>query len=291
MKCWNQLKVFYVRQKALDDYKLKILNSFSSKAKTYDLYAKIQKVVAERMIERLDVINFNPKNILDLGCGTGLLTALLNKKYNSSNIISVDFSSAMLNTCKEKNITSSLICADIECLPFKSMNFDLIISNFTLHWCQNLQRIFFDVRNNLNDQGIFFFSTLGPGSLNELREAFLKVDNSDHVNKFIDMHHYGDMLTQLNFVDPVMDIENITLKFSNFFDAVNSIRKIGANVLLDESQKPLTKTEVKTLIDSFPKSSDMKYPLTYEVIYGTAWSKKTMSHDDNRVVIPIKEKK
>ena len=39
------------------------------------------------------------------------------------------------------------------------------------------------------------------------------------------------------------------------------------------------------------KSSDNKYPLTYEVIYGTAWAKKTMSHDDSKVVIPIKEKK
>ena len=34
----------------MDDYKLKIHNSFSSKAESYDAYAKIQKVVAERMI-------------------------------------------------------------------------------------------------------------------------------------------------------------------------------------------------------------------------------------------------
>ena len=73
----------------MDDYKLKIHNSFSSKAESYDAYAKIQKVVAERMIERLDVMNFTPKNILDLGCGTGLLTSLLNKRYNDSRIISV----------------------------------------------------------------------------------------------------------------------------------------------------------------------------------------------------------
>ena len=275
----------------MDDYKLKIHNSFSSKAESYDAYAKIQKVVAERMIERLDVMNFTPKNILDLGCGTGLLTSLLHKRYDDSRIISVDFSSEMLKTCFEKDVKSSFVCADIEYLPFKSMNFDLVISNFTLHWCQNLQKILLDVQNNLTDQGIFFFSTLGPDSLSELREAFLEVDRFNHVNNFIDMHHYGDMLNELNFVDPVMDVENITLKFNTFFDAVNSIRKIGANVLLDTSTKPLSKIEVNTLINSFPKSSDNKYPLTYEVIYGTAWAKKTMSHDDSKVVIPIKEKK
>ena len=202
----------------MDDYKLKIHNSFSSKAESYDAHAKIQKVVAERMIERLDVMNFTPKNILDLGCGTGLLTSLLNKRYNDSRIISVDFSSEMLKTCFEKDVKSSFVCADIEYLPFKSMNFDLVISNFTLHWCQNLQKILLDVQNNLTDQGIFFFSTLGPDSLNELREAFLEVDRFNHVNNFIDMHHYGDMLNDVNFVDPVMDVENITLKFNSFFD-------------------------------------------------------------------------
>ena len=92
----------------MDDYKLKIHNSFSSKAESYDAYAKIQKVVAERMIERLDVMNFTPKNILDLGCGTGLLTSLLKKRYNDSRIISVDFSSEMLKTCFEKDVKALL---------------------------------------------------------------------------------------------------------------------------------------------------------------------------------------
>ena len=97
---------------------------------------------------------------------------------NLSIILSVDFSFEMLKTCFEKDVKSSFVCADIEYLPFKSMNFDLVISNFTLHWCQNLQKILLDVQNNLTDQGIFFFSTLGPDSLSELREAFLEQKKS-----------------------------------------------------------------------------------------------------------------
>ncbi len=275
----------------MDNYKSKICNSFSARAKSYDHFAKIQKVVNERMIDRLDMINYFPKTILDLGCGTGLLSNLLRKKYDNAKIISVDFSFDMLNACKEKKLNTSLLCADIEDLPMKSMSFDLIISNFTLHWCQNLQKILYNVQNCLSEKGIFFFSTLGPDSLNEIKEAFLKIDNINPVNNFIDMHHYGDMLNELGFIDPVMDLENITLKFDDFFGAINSIRKIGANVSIDKPKKPLTKNEVNTIINSFPKSLDNKYPLTYEVIYGTAWAKKSMSHDDSKVVIPIREKK
>ena len=275
----------------LNNYKTKICNSFSAKAKSYDSFAKIQKVVNERMIDRLDMLNYLPKTILDLGCGTGLLSSLLRKKYNNAEIISVDFSFNMLNVCKEKKLNTSLLCADIEDLPVRPMSFDLVVSNFPLHWCQDLQKILYKIQNCLTDKGMFFFSTLGPDSLNEIREAFLKIDNLNHVNKFIDMHHYGDILNELGFIDSVMDIENITLKFNDFFGAINSIRKIGANIMTHEPNKPLTKDNLNTLINSFPKSSDNKYPLTYEVIYGTAWAKKSMSHDDSKVVIPIKEKK
>ena len=44
----------------MDDYKLKIHNSFSSKAESYDAYAKIQKVVAENDRET-GCMNFTPK--------------------------------------------------------------------------------------------------------------------------------------------------------------------------------------------------------------------------------------
>mgnify|MGYP006201299779 CR=1 FL=1 len=272
----------------MDDYKLKIHNSFSSKAESYDAYAKIQKVVAERMIERLDVMNFTPKNILDLGCGTGLLTSLLNKRYNDSRIISVDFSSEMLKTCFEKDVKSSFVCADIEYLPFKSMNFDLVISNFTLHWCQNLQKILLDVQNNLTDKGIFFFSTLGPDSLNELREAFLEVDRFNHVNNFIDMHHYGDALLKIGFSDPVVDNEKIIVEYQSFSDVLKSLKKIGANTLEKIADKKLKKTDYQSALDGYGVNEKSNYPVTYEVLYGLAWKKTPSNPKINEDVIPIK---
>tara|TARA_Y100000817_G_scaffold300694_1_gene279983 strand:- start:143 stop:970 length:828 start_codon:yes stop_codon:yes gene_type:complete len=275
----------------MDNYKTRVRNSFDSKAKYYDKFAKIQKLVAQRMIERLEIINITPKRILDLGCGTGILARLLKEKYKSCNVVSVDLSLRMLKICKEKKIQSSLLCCDIEDLPLRKNSFDLIISSFTFHWCENIVKVLKDVEKCLDEKGIFFFSTLGPDSLIELKESFLAIDSMPHVNEFIDMHHYGDILSDLNFLDPVMDIENITLKFNNFFAAMNSIRKIGANTLAKQSSKSLNKSQVKDLILNYPQTPDSKYPLSYEVIYGTAWKRKLMSHIDSKVVIPIKPKK
>jgi len=53
--------------------KQKILDAFSSKYKTYDQYSIVQKEVSMRMMERLKSIKSSPKNILDIGCGGGLL--------------------------------------------------------------------------------------------------------------------------------------------------------------------------------------------------------------------------
>ena len=45
------------------------------------------------------------------------------------------------------------------------------------------------------------------------------------------------MLNDVNFVDPVMDVENI-MKFNSFLMLLTPLRKIGANVLLIHQQNP-----------------------------------------------------
>ena len=103
----NQINIS--QRQVMDNYKTRVRNSFDSKAKYYDKFAKIQKLVAQRMIERLEIINITPKRILDLGCGTGILARLLKEKYKSCNVVSVDLSLRMLKICKENSIFLTLL--------------------------------------------------------------------------------------------------------------------------------------------------------------------------------------
>ena len=257
----------------MNNYKSKILKSFNTRASTYDKYSLIQKEVSVRMIEKLKFIKISPKNILDLGCGTGYLSLLLKKLYPNVHITCLDFSPEMLSHCKLKESAFETVCADIEDLPFKKPQYDIIVSGLTLHWCKEIEKIFYDIYNILNENGIFIFTTVGPDTLSELKETYKLVDDKDHINIFHDMHTYGDLLLNIGFDDPVVDVEKIIMEYSSVQNVFNSIKKIGANTLTHSHRNKLTKSMYKKIVDLYPKTKKMTYPVTYEVIYGTSWKK------------------
>ena len=57
-----------------------IQKRFAKNRDTYNDSAKIQKKMAERLLSFLDRKDFN--DILEIGCGTGFLTQLVNDKFN-----------------------------------------------------------------------------------------------------------------------------------------------------------------------------------------------------------------
>ncbi len=270
--------------------KQKILDAFSSKYKTYDQYSIVQKEVSMRMMERLKSIKSSPKNILDIGCGTGFLSKLLAKNFPDSNIICLDFSHEMIKSCRSKNAKFNLVVADAEYLPFKANSFDLVISSFTLHWCTEIEKIFLDIYNILNNDGFFMFSTVGPDTLIELRNAYKLIDDNKHVNDFHDMHIYGDLLLSSNYNDPVTDVERIIIEYDDFSEVLKSLRKTGASTVQSSNSYA---TSMKTLkdLEKFYQINKQNncFPVTYEMIYGLAWKNLTQNHEKRSGVIPIKK--
>ena len=272
----------------MDNYKKRIRESFNRRADTYDKYAIIQKEVAGRIFDRLSGIKIQPKSILDLGCGTGFLTQKISALYPDAKIIPLDFSEEMLRICRSKVNKTNPICADIENIPINESCFDLIISSLTFHWATDLYSIFLKIHKLLKDDGCFLFSSIGPDTLFELREALSKIDKQERVNRFIDMHHYGDALLKIGFSDPVVDNEKIIVEYRSFSDVLKSLKKIGANTVEKISKKRLSKNDFKTAQDAYNIDENSNYPVTYEVLYGLAWKKTPSNPKINEDVIPIK---
>ena len=273
----------------MDNYKKRIRESFNRRANTYDSYGIIQKEVADRVFDRLSAIKIQPNLILDLGCGTGFLTQKISALYPDAKIISLDFSEKMLRICRSKVNHTSPVCADIENIPIKESCFDLIISSLTFHWATDLYGTFLKTHQLLKNNGCFLFSSIGPDTLFELRAALNKVDSSERVNRFIDMHHYGDALLKIGFSDPVVDNEKIIVEYKSFSDVLKSLKKIGANTVEKVSDKKLSKNNYRTARDSYKMNKNTNYPVTYEVLYGLAWKKTPSNPKINEDVIPIKK--
>ena len=165
-----------------------------------------------------------------------------------------------------------LVCADLTRIPLAAASIDLIFTNLSLQWCNDLGQAFNEFRRVLRPGGTLLFSTFGPDTLTELRQAWSAVDGRTHVNDFTDMHLVGDALLGAGFQQPVMDAEQLTLTYSSVAQLLNELKGLGAHNLTRQRNHALTgRRRLKAMIDAYQSfCRDDRYPASWEVVYGMA---------------------
>lgn len=254
--------------------KQEIIHSFNKAASFYESHAFVQKEIGKRLLSRLDFLNLKFDTILDAGCGTGLLMQDLKKRFPKSLLIGIDIAQDMLKQAKKKKASflqkkSHLLHADIEKLPFKENQFDLVFSNLVLHW-GDFNQCLSRLEHVLKPGGMILFTLPGPDTLTELMSAFQRVDPFAHINHFNDMHDYGDLLQQHKFQNVVMDMEKITFEYTSLWQLLKDLKYTGVrNINPNRCQHLTPRSHFDKLIEAYP-TIENKYPVTFEVIFGHA---------------------
>lgn len=250
--------------------------SFNRAAAGYDAAAVLQREVGDRLLERLDWIRFEPRSILELGCGTGHCTRALEKRYRKARLVALDLAEAMLMRARRGGgwlHKTRYLCGDAEHLPLADASIDLLFSNLTLQWCNDLAATFREFQRVLRPGGVVLFSTFGPDTLRELRAAWAEVDGRSHVNRFLDMHDVGDALLRAGLGDPVMDVDRLCVDYRQVRDLMRDLKAIGAhNVTADRPQGLTGRRRMAAVEQAYePLRRDGHLPASYEVVYGHAW--------------------
>jgi tRNA (cmo5U34)-methyltransferase len=124
-----------------------------------------------RLLLRYIPSTFAPRRILELGCGTGNLTAMIAHKYPDSTLVAVDFSGETLAECKRRlnNPLITFLQEHFETLSFAKSSFDLVISSISIHHLSDTDknRLFHNVFQWLTDDGIFTFADQFRGETDE----------------------------------------------------------------------------------------------------------------------------
>ncbi|HKT32911.1 MAG TPA: malonyl-ACP O-methyltransferase BioC [Gammaproteobacteria bacterium] len=251
--------------------------AFERAARGYDAAAALQQEVARRLLERLELTTIRPARVLDLGCGTGRSLRELRRRYPRARLVAADFAFNMLLAVRRRLgfwRRVPLTCADALHLPFAAGAFDLVYCNLVLQWCDDLDQALAELRRTLAPHALLLFSSFGPDTLKELRAAWREVDDFNHVNRFIDMHDVGDALIRAGFVEPVMDVENLTLTYANVQALAQDLKAIGAhNVTAGRPRGLGGRRRAGKLAAAYERfRRDGRLPATYEVVYGTAWT-------------------
>ena len=217
------------------------------------------------MLERLQYVRLAPRSVLDAGSGPPRRE--LRRRYPRASVIAVDFSLPMLRrNALRRLLTGNLfpVCADFERLPIARAAVDLVWSNMALHWVGEPARAFGEFHRVLAPGGLLMFSTLGPDSLKELRDAA----GARRVHPFVDMHDLGDMLLAAGFADPVMDMEMLHVAYADADRLLRDLRASGQTSARADRPRGLAGRrfgrELRRALGDKPQA-------TFEVVYGHAW--------------------
>ncbi len=272
-----------------------VRRNFDRAAGRYDQVAVLQQTIGERLLDRLDVIRLDPGRILDLGAGTGRLSARLAQRYDLAQVVQLDLAFNMLKRpgrATGDDGRPMLLCADAENLPVADECAGFAFSNLMFQWLSRPDEALEEIYRSLRAGGLLLFSTFGPDSLAELRDSWAKVDGHVHVNAFADMHDVGDALVRAGFVDPVMETEMFTLVYTDGLALMKELKLLGATNVNAGRRKSLTgKRALRAMLAEYEKRrQDDGLPATFEVIYGHAWvpeMKRGRREDPEQGVFPI----
>ncbi len=238
---------------------------------------------AERLTDRLLDIKRQFPQALDLGCRGGSVAGALagSSNFGITQLIQADISSAMAVRAYQSYSHPTIVC-DEELLPFRSESFDLILSNLSLHWVNDLPGSLIQIRQSLRPDGLFCASLFGAGTLSELRDVFLEAEMdlksgvSLRVSPFAEVRDLGGLLQRAGFSLPVVDTDKITVTFTDVFQLMADLRGMGETNAIFDRQKTFTGREIfakaAALYAQRYGMEDGRIPASFHVITLTAWA-------------------
>ena len=146
-------------------------SQFSSAAPAYDSGALIQKDAASRLLSLVEG-NLQPRTILDVGCGSGQLTALARERWPAARITAIDAAPGMIDEARRRLPGSGVewLVRDVMDFPAQDRH-DLVLSNCALHWLHPLPDGLAHVANLVGHGGTLAVSMMLRGTLSELHAA------------------------------------------------------------------------------------------------------------------------
>ncbi len=216
---------------------MKISSEFSKYALEYNSYNVIQNRVIDKLLGH---VKHKPKNILDLGCGSGNLCRAIDWDYE--HFTGVDFAKGMLEL-HPRSPKIELIYADFnDDALFESKLtyiYDFIFSASALQWADDLQRVFSNIKKLNAPVALAIFTSNTFKTINKTASISSILKSADEVCEL-----------GKKYFDAKSEVLNYKLEFESTRDMFRYIKKSGVS----GSRKILSYKESKKLLHEYPLS-------------------------------------
>lgn len=231
-----------------------IKSHFEKSMDKYDENAVVQTDLAEKLTLKTSKIQKQFGSILELGCGTGILTKQIKDKLSFRNYYANDLVEKSKNYIAKILPEFTFIHGNaLKIKPPKKV--DLIISNAMFQWFSNFEDIVKYCKYNLNTDGIIAFSTFGTENFREIK------DISGLSLNYLTQKEITEKLKP-DFEILYSEEYTCTLDFASPLEILAHMKNTGVNSL---TSKIWTVKEVKDFCEKYLNKYD-KATLTYNPI-------------------------
>jgi len=233
--------------------------------------------IADRLIDRLDLVSREFPIVLDLGARDGALMRTVAMRPGTVQVVAAEPSATFLTAAPAPRVA-----ADPEFLPFRQASFDLIASVMALHWTADLPGALVQLRQALKPDGLFLAAMLGGQTLVELRTALFEAELAEEggvsprVSPSIELGDAAALLQRAGFAMPVADSETITVTYADPLGLMRDLRGMGeTNALAARRRSPMRRATLARAValyaERFP-NTDGRIPATFEVLFLAGWA-------------------
>jgi len=209
---------------------------FSKFAHTYERYGIIQEKVAE---ELLSLLKYQPKKILDLGCGRGALAKKIS--WDVDHFLGVDFAKRMLEL-HPKGERIECIYGDFDDPELYEQlflfDFDYILSSSAMQWSRDIDALFAKIKRlNFQDFAFAVFTANTFKTLHKTAHTTSPLPSKEQILQAAQKHFDCKNHTQ-----------EYTLEFTDTLQMLRYIKKSGVS----GKRNILSYKQTKALIDNYP---------------------------------------
>ena len=237
--------------------------------------------IAERLIDRLDVVNREFAVALDLGAREGALGRALVTRRAGLRIVAAEVATGFLAQAPLPRVAT-----DPELLPFADASFDLVVSNLVLHWVGDLPGAFIQLRRALRPDGLLLAALLGGDTLAELRTVLFEAQLAEEggvsplVSPTVALADAAALLQRAGFALPVADSERLTVSYPDMLALLRDLRGMGETNALAARRRAnglgglrrATLAHATALYAERFGDAEGRIPATFEILFLCGWA-------------------
>jgi len=192
-----------------------------------------------------------PKNILDLGCGSGAICKSIDWEY--AYFCGVDFATGMLELHPKAERIECIYGDFNDVALFQTLaekRFDFIFSASALQWAENLEEVFKNIKGFNVPIALAIFTSNTFKTLNETAALKPLLRTADEINRL-----------QKIYFDADFEVVDYRLEFESAREMFRYIKQSGVSA----SRSVLDYKQMKRLMDEYPTNF-----LEFEVVFITS---------------------